>query len=164
MRYEYVPTLPKKKEKLLSLFLLLLGAALFLGSMLPGLSLPWILQLLSFAFFVAFVMVFSLCIMRSYVYTVEEGREGELDFIITEHYGRRRTVVCRVALSSVISADAACTKVEKRAADEKRFVYTGVLFDVPRSLVRIEEAGERFSVCICADDALLRLLNEHIIL
>ncbi len=163
MIYEYSPVLPKKKEKLLCWLFLLLGASLFVGSMLPGLSFRWILQLFSFAFFVAFVMLFSLCIMRSYVYTVEEGREGSLDFVITEYYGRRRTVVCRVALHSVRSVVAYGKSNPKiasqKTASQKKFVYTAVLFDTPRYLVEFEEAEERFCVCICADDKLLQFLN-----
>ena len=165
MIYEYAPALPKKKEKLLCTFFLLLGCALFLGSMLPGLTMPWILQLLSFGFFVAFVMIFSLCIMRSYVYTVEEGRGASPDFIITEHYGRRRTVVCRVSVDSVRSI-AKDTRDTRKNGDRterklKRFVYTGTLFDVPRYLVRIDEAGEALLLCICADEALLRILERR---
>ena len=163
MIYEYAPAFPKRKERLLCIASLLLGGALFGGSMFPGLSMPWILQLCAFACFVVFIMLVSLCIMRSYVYTVEERADGTPDFIITEYYGRRRTVVCRVSLSSVRSV-MPYTKERaaahgKRRESVKKFVYTAILFDEARYLVEIEEE-ERFLVCICANDGLLRILEQ----
>ena len=41
----------------------------------------------------------------------------------------------------------------------KKFVYTAILFDEARYLVEIEEE-ERFLVCICANDGLLRILEQ----
>ena len=108
-------------------------------------------------------MLFSLCMMRSYVYAVEEGRDGAFDFVITEYYGRRRTVVCRVSLSSVRSVvpceKKSANKAPKPRSDAKRFVYTALLFDEARYLVEIEEGEASCLICICADEALLRLLG-----
>jgi len=165
MIYEYAPQLAKKRERLLCIFLPILGAALFFASVFPGMPLPWLVQMLAIGCFGATVMILSLCLMRSYVYTVEEGTGGNPDFIITEYYGRRRTVVCRVALSDVLSVSPYGEETKKMLAEKKGasrcYVYTGALFDCSQYLLDVEAHGERFFLRICADKELLRVLGKE---
>ena len=103
MIYEYAPQFPKRRERLLCLFFLFLGAALFLSTYLPEIPVRWVFQLLAVASFTAMIMILGMYLMRRYVYTVTEGEGSEPDFVITEYYGRRKTVVSRVSVSSVRS-------------------------------------------------------------
>lgn len=163
MIYEFAPQFPKKRERLLCLFFLFLGAVLFASSYIPGVSARWVFQLLAVASFSAMILFLGTYLMRRYVYTVEEKEGEDPDFIITEYYGRSRTVVCRVSLSSVRS----CVPYERKKKKEllktegKRhlYVYTGVLFDETQYLLRIEAHGEELFLRICADHGLLRFLE-----
>lgn len=164
--YEYAPMFEKKKEKLLTVGFLLLGLALyFTGTLIPGLPMPGLFQVLGVFALTVMILLFSLCLSRRYVYRIEEKRDGGVDFIITEYYGRRITVVCRVAVESVMTAIPVNTETRKSVASPKAknrvYNYTGVLFGEDRRYLRIEEAGECFFVQICATDDLIRLLTDH---
>ena len=160
MIFEYAPVFLKKKEKLLTFGFLGLGAVLFATSMIPSFPVPWVLQLLSAAAFVAMVMIFSMILSRRYVYSVEAGAREEPDFVITEYYSCRKTVVCRVALSSVLSVTPWERGLLKGKGKASSYVYTAVLFDEARYLLEVEEGGERFFVCICACEELLAFFGN----
>lgn len=161
--YEYAPQFVKKKEKRLTYGFLGLAAVLFAASMIPGLPLPWVLQLLAVFAIVPMVSIFSLCLSRRYVYTVsaEEGRAP--DFVITEYYGRRRAVVCRISVASVKQVlpweRGVREKIGATAPDVQFFSYTGVLFGEGQYALFAEESGVSFLLRICADDGLLRALG-----
>ena len=102
--YEYTPENKNPAEKLLVSLALVFAAASFGVSQLRGIPYPAILQ------FIAVV------ILRSYTYTVTEpDGAGQRDFVITEHYGRKHTAVCRVGLSQLLSVRAV-------RADEKTVI------------------------------------------
>jgi hypothetical protein len=163
--YSYSPIFNKKKEKLITLFMGIFGAVAFGVSSLPFVIFPILFQLLSIVGFGGMIMVGTLCLMRRYTYEITENDGGTLDFIITEYYGRRVTVVCRVALSSVQSVLPlrADTKEQFEALKKGRtvYTYTGVLFDEEQYLVGMEAHGERFFVRICADATLAQALINH---
>ena len=161
--YEYAPVFPKKKEKLLTFGLLALGLLICASSyILGGLGVDYYAypQLIGLACIVAMILLFSLVLARRYVYTIEETASGDADFIITEFYGRRRTVVCRVSVSSVRMA-IPYVAGRKRTSKDRFYRYTGVLFDEERYDLHIEEAGESFVVQICANKDLISLLTDH---
>ena len=159
MIYEYAPQFPKRRERLLCLFFLFLGAALFLSTYLPELPVRWVFQLLAVASFTAMIMILGMYLMRRYVYTVTEGEGSEPDFVITEYYGRRKTVVSRVSVSSVRSVTPYDRKTKRKSSGKTRgrscYVYTGVLFDAEEYLLEVEAHGEEFFLRICADSGLL---------
>ncbi len=164
--YEYAPMFAKKKEKLLALGFMVLGFAIFMiGSSVPGIPVPGLFQLLGVFCLVVMVMVLSLCISKRYVYSIEETDSGGTDFIITEYYGKRMMVVCRVSVGSVMAAIPANAETRKNfashKADNRVYNYTGVLFGEERWYLKIEESGERFLVQICANDDLIRRLTSH---
>lgn len=164
--YEYAPVFEKKKEKQLTYGLMAAGLALYLaGAFIPSLPSPGLFQLLGIFCLVGMILLFSLCISKRYVYSIDETESGGVDFIITEYYGRRITVVCRVSVGSVMAAIPVNEETRKNFASHKAgnrvYNYTGVLFGEERWYLKIEENEERFLVQICANDDLIRLLTSH---
>lgn len=114
--YEYTPEKKNTAEKILVSLALVFAAASFGVSQLKGIPYPAILQFIAVVFLTAAVALANRCILRSYTYTVTEpDGAGERDFVITEHYGRKHTAVCRVGLSQVLS-------VRTVRADEKAVI------------------------------------------
>ena len=158
--YAYHPQFKKKKEKLLAWFLVALGIVLYITSQYPGAPIPGVLQIIGVCSLAGSILVVSMYILRSYSYEIIEGEEeGKNDLVITEHYSRRKTVVCRVGLDSVVSV----TPYDPNWKKEKNtvYTYTGVLFDEKRYLVEMEAHGEHFFVIICADETLLGYLSGN---
>ena len=165
MNYDYAPRFQKKKEKLLAYGMLGIAALLLVTSYIPNIPYPGMIQTVALGAIVTMIMVFSMCIAHHYNYTIEARENGDADFIITEYYGRRVTVVCRVAVSSVMAAIPWNEESKKAFAEQKKgrhsYVYTGVLFDEKQYCLDIEEDGTRFFVRICADETLIRMLTSH---
>lgn len=152
--YQYNPQFKKKKEKLLSLAMAILGVVLYASSQIPNAPFPGLIQILGICALAGCILLISMCILRSYSYEIVEGKEeGKLDFVITEHYSRRKTVVCRIGLSDVVSV----TPYDPNWKKEKNtlYSYTGVLFDEKRYLLEVQAHGEHFFIVICADETLL---------
>lgn len=163
--YAYCPKFEKKKEKLLAWFLTVLGVVLYVTSQLSGVPVPGLIQILGIGCLVGMIMVVSMCILRRYSYELAQNEEGKIDFVITEHYSRRKTVVCRVSLSDVCSVLPLTkeTKEQRKALKKEgtHYSYTGLLFDEARYLVEMQAHGEHFFVVICVDERLLELLSNH---
>ncbi len=161
--YAYCPKFQKKKEKLLAWFFVALGVVLYITSQYPGAPIPGILQILGVCSLAGSILIVSMCVLRSYSYELVQGEEEKIDFIITEHYSRRKTVVCRVALDDVASVALYDPELKNTILKEKHKVYsyTGVLFDENRFIVEMNAHGEHFYVIICADEMLMNLLAKH---
>ena len=157
--YAYHPKFQKKKEKLFSLAMAVLGVVLYASSQIPNAPLPGIIQILGVCALAGSILLISMCILRSYSYELVRGEGEEVDFVITEYYSRRKTVVCRVGLDDVISV----VPYDPNWKKEKNTVYsyTGVLFDEKRYLLEMQAHGEHFYVIICADETLLKLLTDR---
>ena len=157
--YAYHPKFQKKKEKLFSLAMAVLGVVLYASSQIPNAPLPGIIQILGVCALAGSILLISMCILRSYSYELVRGEGEEADFVITEYYSRRKTVVCRVGLDDVISV----VPYDPNWKKEKNTVYsyTGVLFDEKRYLLEMQAHGEHFYVIICADETLLKLLTDR---
>ncbi len=165
MMYEYAPVFAKKKEKLLTYGFLGLGLLLFATSWIPSIPYPALFQLFGVFALAAMILLFSLCLSKRYVYAVEEKEDGMPDFVITEYYGRRVTVVCRVSVHSVHAAIPWKQETRRQLTEFKKgkqyFCYTGVLFDEEQYGLLIEENGMSLLVRICSDEGLIRCLTEH---
>ena len=157
--YLYHPKFQKKKEKLLAWFLVALGVALYVASQFPGVPVPGLVQILGVGSLAGCILIVSMYILRSYSYELVENEEGKTDFIITEHYSRRKTVVCRVGVEDIVSV----TLLDPSWKKEKQtvYTYTGILFDENRYLVEMNTHGEHIFVIICADETLLKLLANN---
>lgn len=163
--YAYRPNFQKKKEKLLVWFLTALGFILYITSRVPGAPVPGILQILGVFCLAGMILLVSMCIKRRYDYVLEQNENGKIDFTITEYYGRRTTVVCRVSLSEVCSVLPLTKETEEKYKSLKKqgthYSYTGILFDEKRYLVEMQAHGEHFFVRICADETLVKLLTDR---
>ncbi len=157
--YVYHPQFKKKKEKLLAWFLVALGVVLYITSQYPAAPVPGVIQILAVCCFAGSILVVSMYILRSYSYELIQGEEENIDFVITEHYSRRKTVVCRVGLNDLVSVRLLDSNWKREK--ETVYTYTGVLFDEKRYLLEMNAHGEHFFVIICADETLLNLLAKH---
>lgn len=166
--YEYNPELPKKRERLISVILLLLGVALFVFSQVKGIPFPIIYQLLALAALTAFIILLSRYLMRRYTYRImprsHTGDDLPPDFVVTEYYGRRITVVCRVSVDDVeeIVPIAKENRREWKSKQGGRFFYdyTADLFSKNRFLIVVTDGEHRFTARILADETLLRFLKK----
>ncbi len=163
--YEYAPQFAKKKEKLLTALVLVIGLLVYFVAYIPGVQYGALFQIAGICGLAVMILLFSMVISRNYVYTVEETEEGDTDFVITELYGRRRMVVCRVSVTSIRMALPRTGDTKKQFASEKNgkrvYNYTGVLFDEERYFLKIYEGGEEFLVQICANKDLIFALTNH---
>lgn len=167
--YEYSPKTPRKKEILLSVTLFGIGAVLFAVSQIPDLPFPALFQLAMLVFFTAGVMVLSLCVLRHYVYRIAprdtDAGDGPPDFTITEYYGRRVTVVCRVSLRDI--EDVTPVTPQNRVAlsaslkGKRVYRYTSELFDAKPYLVTVADGEDRFYLRIAADEAIFLTLKRE---
>jgi len=166
--YEYSPTLTKRKERLISILLLFLGLCLFGFSQVEGIPFPIIYQALGLFSLTATIILISRYLMRRYVYSIvprENGpADGVPDFVVTEYYGRRISVVCRVSLADVEEI-LPITKETKKTVREKQkgrlfYDYTADLFSQNRYLLTITDGEHRFSARLLADEELLKWLKK----
>ncbi|MBR7099094.1 MAG: hypothetical protein IKC59_06735 [Clostridia bacterium] len=156
--YEYSPSPKKATEKLLMGLCLLIGAVLYgFGQILPY---PAIYQLLATACFAAVVIVTVRFLLRDYTYSVIEGEDGAVDLTVTEIMGRKRAVVCRVAIAEIGRIE----PLKKHSkADPKRAVYRYVSEFKPKDayLLEILDEYEPYNLVICADETLIALLESN---
>jgi hypothetical protein len=154
--YQYNPQFKKKKEKFISLAMAILGVVMYASSQIPNAPFPGLIQILGICALAGSILLISMCVLRSYSYELVRGEGEATDFVITEHYSRRKTVVCRIGLSDVV----AVTPYDPNWKKEKNTVYsyTGVLFDEKRYLLEVQAHGEHFFIVICADETLLSYL------
>ena len=166
--YEYTPELPKRKERLIAILLLFLGLCLFGFSQVDGIPFPIIYQFLALCALAGTIILVSRYLMRFYVYSIvprEDGREGDApDFVVTEYYGRRISVVCRVSLDDIeeilpITKDTKKT-VRKLQKERLFYDYTADLFSQNRYLLTITDGEHRFCARLLADDTLLKWLER----
>lgn len=167
--YEYAPKSKKTKEKVVLGLTLVLAAACFGVSQIEQIPYPAIYQLLMIFSLVGTVMITARCLMRNYIYRVEpreNGGEGDLpDFTITEYYGNRVTVVCRISVGDIRGI----TPVTKKNRDaisamqkkKRAYYYTGELQSANAYVLTVEQDEDEFFLRICADEGLLQALKTY---
>ena len=156
--HEYSPKSQKSTEKLLMGFCLLLGAVSYgFGQILPY---PALYQLLAVACFAATVIVTVRFLLRDYTYCVIENGDGTWELTVTEIMGKKRAVVCRVAIAEIgrIEPLKSASKT-----DPKRAVYRYVSEMKPKDVYLLEILDEDapYDLVICADETLLALLKNN---
>ncbi len=167
--YEYAPKPKKTKEKLIFALSLVLAAACFGVSHIPAVPYPAVYQLLMVFCLVGTVMILVRCLMRNYVYRVEPRENAAPDeppdFTVTEVYGNRRSVVCRISAGEVRRIErvtrenrSALSTAQKR---KRVYYYTAQLQPSNLWVLAVEEEGEEFFVRICADEGLIQILNRY---
>lgn len=165
--YEYAPLLTKRRERLISILLLFLGLGLFGFSQIKGIPFPVIYQMLGVFALTATVILAARYLMRRYVYSVVPQTDepgAPLDLVITEYYGRRISVVCRVSVSDIeeilpITGDTK-KKIREKQQDRLFYDYTADLFSQNRYLVIATDGEHRFCARILANEELLKWLGK----
>jgi hypothetical protein len=166
--YEYTPALPKRRERLIAILLLFLGVCLFGFSQVNGIPYPIIYQFLALCALTATIILVSCYLMRHYVYSIvprDGGSETDApDFVVTEYYGRRISVVCRVSLDD-IEEIVPITKQTKKEIKQKQkgrlfYDYTADLFSQNRYLLLITDGEHCFCARLLADETLLKCLQK----
>lgn len=113
--FEYTPENRNTAEKILVALALLFAAATFGVSLVKNIPYPAIFQFFTVVFLAAAFVIANKSLLRSYTYSVTEpDGQGGRDFVITEHYGKRHTAVCRVGLSQVESVAAVSVREKTR--------------------------------------------------
>ena len=166
--YEYDPKPAKKREKLAVGAMLIVSAALFGISQIPNLPFPSLVHLLMIFVLVGMVMLITRCLMRHFVYAVvpsERGALGERDFVITEYYGRRITVVCRIATSEIVEITRLTREnreqIKKTLQGRRVYTYTAQIWGEDFYLLTVADGEECFSIRILADEMLLNALKDR---
>lgn len=160
--YEYAPKPKRTKEKWILVLSLLFGSVSFAFSLFEWMLYPVLCQLAAVAFFTVSVVMLSRYLLRDYIYRVEPrgwDEEGPLDLTVTEIYGKRRTVVCRIALSDIREAiritDGNREELSQKRKGARSFVYTPEMGDANAILVTAADGDDLYFVKICADEELL---------
>ncbi len=163
--YEYAPKPKRRREKLILALSLIFGALSFAFSLFEWMLYPAVCQLAAVGFFTVSVVMLSRYLLRDYVYRVEPrgwDEDGPLDLTVTEIYGKRRQVVCRVALSDIresVRVNAENRKSLAKATKGKRlFVYTPEMGDGEAVLLTVSDGDTQYFVKICADEGLFSAL------
>ncbi|MBQ8431796.1 MAG: hypothetical protein IJX28_02825 [Clostridia bacterium] len=158
--YEYAPGREKRKEKRFLLLGALCAIGLFAASRIPGVLFPWILQFLSVALGSVLLLLASRCLLYSYVYRV-----GDAELTIVEYCGKRRTVVCRIYLSDILSVE----EIRRENRRERLalckggrvYSYLGEWFPSRYYLLTVRDGEERFYLKINADSGLLQAFSMY---
>ncbi len=165
--YEYAPISPKKREKTVTFLTSGLAVLLFGFSQIPNIPYPVIYQLLALGAATVAILFTTQYLMRRYVYRVEP-REGAdenapLDLVVTEYYGRRVSVVCRISVEDIESVTrvTAGNRRELAAREKGRqgFHYCGEWRAENCYLLCVRHEDAAFFLRILADEMLLSYLK-----
>lgn len=139
--YEYTPENRNLTEKLLACLALAFAAGAFGASRVDGIPYPAVFQFVTVLFLAVAFVIANRSILRSYTYTVTEPDEtGERDFLITEHYGKKHTAVCRVSLSQVVEVRTVQTRetgVIRDAEKAAQIIYRYLTPLFPREVMLV---------------------------
>ena len=162
--YEYAPRSQKRRE--LRLFLVCLAPALLLllFSLLPQTPAPHLCRLLGACMAVAAAWIASRYLLRSYIYCLapREDGGGSFDLTVTEVYGKRRRVVCRISLADIetVARENGETRSE-RVRSERYFQYTDVICSASFCILTVREENTLCRIRLMADDTLYHILQNH---
>ena len=162
--YEYAPRSPKSREKRLFLVCLAPALLLLLLSLLPQTPVPHLCRLLGVCMAVASAWIASRYLLRRYSYRVAPREDGvdSLDLTVTEIYGRRRRVVCRISLADIEAvARENREKQNTRVGAERYFQYTDVIDSSFFCLLTVRDGNLLCRIRLMADDTLYHILQNH---
>ena len=163
MIYEYVPKSKRKQEKILLLAMITAAVLLFAASRLPGIPFPFLFQLFSIFCLVVVIMLTARCLLRSYVYRIEQGEDGTgEDLVIVEYYGNHVATVCRLALTDirrVVRRDSQTrTALVESMKGKRLYRYTEEFSPADLCVLEADDEGETVFLRISADETLFRIL------
>lgn len=155
--YEYVPARKRGRETALAGAFSVVAVALYALPTAAKLPYPALFQLSAVACFAAAILIAAKHLLRSYRYRVAPSANGaEPELTVTEEYGKRRTVVCRIALADILRAE----RIESPDAARGAYRYVSGFRRPDLCLIEADDGEDRppLRVLICADETLLRIL------
>lgn len=162
--YEYAPKSRRIREKIGMSVCLILGMLSYgFGQIL---TYPFLYQLFAVFALTVSILITVRFLLRDYVYRVSSLENGErLDFTVTEVMGKRRMVMCRVAVSDIgeITPVSRLSSRELSEKIQKRPFYRYVSQWKPQNayLLEIFDDEKTYFLEICADDGLILALSEQ---
>ena len=164
--YEFAPKTDKKREKLWLIGSLGMGALFFVGSYLPGMPLPSVLQMISFACLAFAIIVVSKYLLCTYVYRIElDELSGERELVVIEHCSRRIRTVCRLPLSAIVSVQEVHGETRRAFMKQHRektvYRYTGEMSSWHLIGLEVSYGGEQFCLLILYDERLKSLIMPN---
>lgn len=159
--YELFPKKTNNKAAL-AVFLLFAGAfALMLTTVaFPSIPFPWVIQLLAVILLVPAILLVPRYLIRSYIYRIISTESGA-DLTVTETSGKKRTVVCRVALSKIAEVRTVSSLSEVRGQKKRIFDYRPDLMPDKSILILSTEGDEEAYICLAYDDRLFEILSGN---
>ena len=159
--YEYAPRSKKRRE--IRLFLVSLAPALLFWSlsMLPQTPAPSLCRLLGVCAATVAAWIAARYLLRRYIYRVvprENGR-ASLDLTVTEIFGKRQRVVCRISLDDIeeVSRD----KGKKRRGIERCFQYTDEISSPTFCVLTVRDENTICRIQMMADETLYHILKSY---
>ncbi len=115
------------------------------------------------AFLVAAILIYTRYIGSEYIYEIITSPGGYADFVVTHRIGKRRTVLCRVDVTSVVEVRLMNDK-ERRAyksePDTAVYSYHPTLMPESVYLLRLRSDTEKADLFIEAGAELAEILKE----
>jgi hypothetical protein len=162
--YEYSPKDKKTREKSIFWISLVMGSFCFTVSGMEGIALPFLYQLFAVLFFAGSVVVAVRYLMRSYRYCLEQT-DGGIDFTVTEQYGKRIAVVCRISLEEILEIRRASEmdRSETKRWIGKKFLYPYVASIRPKdsAYLLVQSNETQYLIKLCADQGLIDRIKRH---
>lgn len=159
--YEYEPKPRLGREAAVAVAFFVVAVALYGLPTAAKLPYPVLFQLAAVACLAAGVLVTVRHLLRSYRYRVAPSADGETELTVTERYGRRSTVVCRMALCDLLRVERPGTDGRPTGGGVLRYASGFRPEDLCLAEFRDGEDGGVLRILICADEPLFRLLNFH---
>lgn len=161
--YEYAPRSKKRREK--RLFLVCLAPALLflILSILPQTPAPVLCRLFAVCAATGAAWIAARYLLRRYTYCVApcEDGDGSPDLTVTEYYGRRQRVVCRISLGQIEKVSRESVKEERTdEAHMHMFEYTDEIFSPFFCLLTVRDGEEPCRIRILADERLYDILSS----
>ena len=166
--YEYAPISPKKREKTVAFLTSGLAVLLFGFSQIPSVPFPVVYQLLALASITVAILFATQYLMRRYTYRIEvregAGEETAPDLVVTEYYGRRVSVVCRISVDDIESVTRVTAENRRELAAREKglhgYSYCGEWRAENCYLLCVRHEDATFFLRILADKTLLSYFRK----
>ena len=165
--FEFSPTKTNKKAHKIIIILFAVSAALLVTSaILSGVPYIWTVQLVALILAMCAILLSSRYLAKNFVYRIYENGERTLDLTVTEKKSKKDSgvTVCRIALTSIISAE--LLEGKKKLRDYKKegkpiFDYRPDIDPEKSILILSSEGGEETYICLAYNEELFAILSPY---
>lgn len=163
MEYSYLSKEANGKAKKLSFTCFFAALFLFAATVSFGIPYKGALQGISFLLFSFSILLLVRFVVKSFLLSVVDTKNGSFDFTVTEKYGKTSTTVCRVSLSNIEEVIIRTKENKKalraKAKSRKIFGYCADLSPERECWIFVTECGEPLIIKLSPDDTLLEILS-----